>query len=45
MVERERDQFKECWLQSKKKIIDLEVELNSIKKSDAATPDQKEKAV
>ena len=45
MVERERDQFKECWLLSKKKIIDLEIDLESIKKSDAATPDQKEKAV
>ena len=44
MVARERNHFRECWFHSKKKIVDLEMELDSIKKSDAATSDQKEKS-
>lgn len=42
VVERERNQFRDCWLKSKKKIVDLEMELNSIKKSDAPPSDIKE---
>ena len=44
-VAKERDQFKSWWLKESQKVTDLEVELNSIKKSDAATPDQKENVV
>ncbi|WP_422477249.1 hypothetical protein [Pleomorphochaeta sp. DL1XJH-081] len=42
VIERERNQFRDCWFKSKKKIVDLEMELNSIKKSDGDASDIKE---
>lgn len=44
MVARERNHFRECWFQSKKKLVDLEMELDSTKKSDVAASDGKEKS-
>ena len=41
---KENDKFMEWWLQERRKFRDLEAELDSIKKSDAGTSDDKEKS-
>jgi len=44
-VEKEKEQFLDWWLKESRKVTDLKAELDSIKRSDAATSDQKENVI
>lgn len=41
-LEKEKEQFFDWWLKESRKVTDLKAELDSIKRPDAATSDQKE---